>query len=95
MTVWLRRQEAIHQQCSYLQWAVPGYIAEIEGEHPDMLLAEDVVMAETGADDEIVVDDQQQTTYTVAKKPAIVGASIKTINDEYDTPDFISVDPKG
>ncbi|KAJ7898890.1 hypothetical protein B0H14DRAFT_3080756 [Mycena olivaceomarginata] len=26
MTVWLRRQEAIHKFGSYLQWAIPGYI---------------------------------------------------------------------
>jgi hypothetical protein len=28
MTIWLRRQESIHRFTLYLQWAVPGYVAE-------------------------------------------------------------------
>ncbi|KAJ7207810.1 hypothetical protein B0H12DRAFT_1034405 [Mycena haematopus] len=30
MTVWLRRQEAVYRFGTYLQWAVPGYIAQPE-----------------------------------------------------------------
>ncbi|KAJ7199488.1 hypothetical protein GGX14DRAFT_572870 [Mycena pura] len=30
MTVWLRRQEAVYKFGTYLQWAVPGYIAQTE-----------------------------------------------------------------
>jgi len=29
MTIWLCRQESIQQFCLYLQWAIPGYTAEI------------------------------------------------------------------
>ncbi|KAJ7852726.1 hypothetical protein B0H13DRAFT_1904455 [Mycena leptocephala] len=43
MTVWLRRQESVHKFATYLQWAVPGYVAplisdteeEDEGEDDD------------------------------------------------------------
>ncbi|KAJ7735424.1 hypothetical protein DFH07DRAFT_753845 [Mycena maculata] len=30
MTVWLRRQESVHKFGTYLQWAVPGYVAPFE-----------------------------------------------------------------
>ncbi|KAJ3911379.1 hypothetical protein F5877DRAFT_93791 [Lentinula edodes] len=31
MTQWLQRQEAVQRFASYLQWAIPGYIAELSG----------------------------------------------------------------
>ncbi|KAJ7810906.1 hypothetical protein B0H14DRAFT_3480210 [Mycena olivaceomarginata] len=35
MTVWLRRQEAVHKFTSYLQWAIPGYLAPSASENAD------------------------------------------------------------
>ncbi|KAJ7725295.1 hypothetical protein DFH07DRAFT_758708 [Mycena maculata] len=34
MTVWLRRQEAVYKFGTYLQWAVPGYVADAQSD-PD------------------------------------------------------------
>ncbi|KAF9470583.1 hypothetical protein BDN70DRAFT_909500 [Pholiota conissans] len=44
MVVWLHCQEAIHNFCCYLQWAVPGYTATINGNEEDNPLEEEMEM---------------------------------------------------
>ncbi|EIM82509.1 uncharacterized protein STEHIDRAFT_64969 [Stereum hirsutum FP-91666 SS1] len=53
MTRWLERQESVHWYASYLQWAVPGYVAEI-GRIPD----DDEEDGEQ--DDEEVIDQAEE-----------------------------------
>ncbi|KAF8170150.1 hypothetical protein BJ912DRAFT_1025406 [Pholiota molesta] len=96
MTVWLGRQEAVHQRALYLQWAVPGYTAalvhddEATGE-PDDEGNGGGILEEMGVDNEEVVREVEQTkvVYHVAKKPAITGLSANAIAADFDAPDFL------
>lgn len=94
MTVWLGRQESIHQFCRYLQWAVPGYTAEVANdnqkeENKDHASDED---PDIEADEEATRDlnnpSQKSTLYHVAKKPS--GASVKTLVDDFGAVDFVA-----
>ncbi|KAJ4479710.1 hypothetical protein C8J55DRAFT_455705 [Lentinula edodes] len=80
MTVWLRRQEAVQRFASYLQWAVPGYIAELTGEEEADNEDEDEEEAEE--------EDQDITEYKVAKRPPLRG-TVTSIEKDYDADWFI------
>ena len=92
MTVWLGRQESIHQFCNYLQWAVPGYTAEVENDD------EKVGVNDNDEDPDIEVEEeasqdlknptQKKTLYHVAKSPS--GASVKSLIDDFGAVDFIA-----
>ncbi|KAJ7893406.1 hypothetical protein B0H14DRAFT_3081378 [Mycena olivaceomarginata] len=67
MTVWLQRQESVHRFGSYLQWAVPGYVARAaanddpddeDDDHPD-------------SDDEADESPASISPYSIAKKTAL------------------------
>ncbi|KAF8804357.1 hypothetical protein BYT27DRAFT_7194511 [Phlegmacium glaucopus] len=62
MTIWLRRQEAIHRFCLYLQWAVPGYTADIlaTGEQED----------DAGEDDEAEDEGLREVLYLGSMGPS-------------------------
>ncbi|KAJ3807912.1 hypothetical protein F5876DRAFT_79272 [Lentinula aff. lateritia] len=80
MTVWLRRQEAVQRFASYLQWAVPGYVAEVTGEEEADNEDEDEEEAEE--------EDQDITEYKVAKRPPLRG-TVTSIEKDYDADWFI------
>lgn len=85
MTKWLTRQEACHRFAVYLQWTVPGYVAELSA------------VSEITADDEEEEDinndaDGPQTLgigYTIAKEPAYHQMRISTIIDNFGAVDFV------
>jgi hypothetical protein len=93
MTVWLCRQEAVHQRCLYLQWAVPGYIAEVLRDEDEGMRENEGVEDGDGADDVDIVGEREgmevQDVYFVAKKPAITGASPRTIATDFHAPEFL------
>ncbi|KAJ3926270.1 MAG: hypothetical protein NXY57DRAFT_1051450 [Lentinula lateritia] len=80
MTVWLRRQEAVQRFASYLQWAVPGYVAELTGEEEADNEDEDKEEAEK--------EDQDITKYKFAKRPPLRG-TVTSIEKDYDADWFI------
>ncbi|KAF8951861.1 hypothetical protein BDZ97DRAFT_2004777 [Flammula alnicola] len=90
MTVWLRRQESIHRFCRYLQWAVPDYVAEVGrdegGQEPE---EEKNAGNEEEEEEEEVKDNNRNVSFSIAKKPAIVGPSVKSIIDDYGATDFL------
>ncbi|KAF8189632.1 hypothetical protein BJ912DRAFT_1058887 [Pholiota molesta] len=94
---WLKpgRQEAVHQRCLYLQWAVPGYTAEIMREEGGATANEEQGEEEEGAADDatqgVVEEPQQHHVYRVAKKPAIVGASPTSIATDFNAADFLVI----
>ncbi len=91
MTVWLRRQEAIHQRCIYLQWAIPGYMAP--------MIDRDAEEEDSAGDGQGMEEQMSQTMkwlqvtrdlpITVAKKPAFVGASAQSITSDYGAISFV------
>lgn len=96
MTVWLRRQEAIHRFGTYLQWAVPGYIADADSEAADDE-EETEEMDSTPApgdepddsDDEAELEDGPTTSipaYRVAKKPPFPNLTAATISADFAAP---------
>ncbi|KJA28252.1 hypothetical protein HYPSUDRAFT_129651 [Hypholoma sublateritium FD-334 SS-4] len=91
MTVWLRRQEAIHQRCIYLQWAIPGYTAPIlDVDGPESGSAGDGQdMGGADEPDDKVVARDEGLTYHLAKKPAFVGASAQSITSDYGAINFV------
>jgi len=88
MTIWLRRQESIQQFCLYLQWAVPGYTAEISKNDGEVGEDEE----EDEEEDEVngvAAGDEVMESYTVAKKPALRNVSVTSIVSDYGATDFL------
>ncbi|KAJ6582767.1 hypothetical protein B0H10DRAFT_1926495 [Mycena sp. CBHHK59/15] len=101
MTVWLRRQEAIYKFGTYLQWAVPGYIADTnsaadddddpdDGNDPPPPAAEEP----DDSDDEGELEEPREPrpslpVYSVAKKPAFPNLTVASISTDFHAPDFI------
>jgi hypothetical protein len=91
MTTWLRRQEAVQLFCVYLQWALPGYTAQIfmsgrvddkgEGDGDD----EEEEEEDLAAEDVPMVKDK----YTVAKKAALSDVSVASIVADFGATDFL------
>ena len=88
MTIWLRRQESIQRFCLYLQWAVPGYTAEISKNGDEVDEEEDEAEEEDEVD-EISAGDEVKESYTVAKKPALRNVSVTSIVDDFGATDFL------
>ncbi|KAF8830562.1 hypothetical protein HHX47_DHR2000926 [Lentinula edodes] len=80
MTIWLQRQEAVKRFVSYLQWAMPGYIAERSGERND---GDD---GDEDSEDEDGLDESEENVktvkYTVARRPPL-RASVTSIQNDY------------
>jgi hypothetical protein len=99
MTVWLRRQESVHKFGSYLQWAVPGYLAPIsadssDDEDEDVEDAPGQDLPEDSDDEgelEEVADSKESSkpTYIVAKKPGFPSLTAKAITTDFKAPDFL------
>ncbi|KAJ7925327.1 hypothetical protein B0H13DRAFT_2570967, partial [Mycena leptocephala] len=100
MTVWLHRQESVHKFGSYLQWAVPGYLAPITSANSSDDKDEDVENAPgqdlpEDSDDEGELEEvaasmeSSKPTYIVAKKPGFPSLTAKAITTDFKAPDFL------
>ena len=72
----------------YLQWAVPGYTAEISKINGEV----DKDKEEDEEDDEVngaVAEDEGMEGYTIAKKPALCNVSVTSIVSDYGATDFL------
>ncbi|KAJ4470609.1 hypothetical protein C8J55DRAFT_435997 [Lentinula edodes] len=76
MTQWLQRQEAVQRFASYLQWAIPGYIAELSGVANDE--DEDSSDSADGSEEA----ELHPVKYTVARRPPL-RASVTSIENDY------------
>lgn len=97
MTVWLARQEAVHQRSIYLQWAVPGYTAALvhDGELAGDADEEDSGGGQLGdveveGEDAVRDLEESKLVYHIAKKPAITGVSAHTISSDFNAPHFLA-----
>ncbi|KAJ7261447.1 hypothetical protein C8J57DRAFT_1232312 [Mycena rebaudengoi] len=100
MTVWLRRQQSIHKFATYLQWAVPGYVADKEsdavdnGDDPPAPVP--VAVEPEDSDDEGELEDVTVSTplaslpaYSIAKKPGFPKLTVESITTDFHAPDFL------
>ena len=88
MTIWLCHQESIQWFCLYLQWAVPGYTAEIlkNGDEVDEDKEEDKEEDEVNR---VAVGDEVMESYTITKKPALCNVLVMSIVSDYGVTDFL------
>ncbi|KAJ7438105.1 hypothetical protein B0H11DRAFT_1884753 [Mycena galericulata] len=101
MTVWLRRQESVHKFGSYLQWAVPGYIAvpaaQDDPEESDgsaSAVPAPVPPAADDSDDEGALEiipnaPASVPVHTVAKTPGFPSLTATSIATDFHAPDFL------
>jgi hypothetical protein len=91
MTVWLRRQDAVHHFCSYLQWAIPGYVAELAKVADDDIDDEEDEGNEghEEEDDEVAEGEHSTNTYVVAKKPGFPNTPVTSIINDFGATDFL------
>ncbi|KAJ6616697.1 hypothetical protein B0H10DRAFT_2389376 [Mycena sp. CBHHK59/15] len=101
MTVWLRRQEAVYKFGMYLQWAVPGYITDIESAEAGKIDDGDdppepvpVPQEHEDSDDQGELEEPHGPvasvpTYSVAKKPGFPHLTVASISTDFHAPDFI------
>jgi len=86
MTTWLRRQEAIHCFCLYLQWAIPGYVAETSRDG----VGDDEVLADDGEDlADLDSNQEEKLPYTIAKMPSSPHVTIASITSDFGAIDFL------
>lgn len=89
MTVWLQQQEAVHRFATYLQWAIPGYVADAisdrgqtgdeQAEENDNELEEPEHLAMTTSDSSLIGGQLGATSHLVAKRPALTGMSVTSL----------------
>jgi hypothetical protein len=85
MTKWLSHQEACHFFANYLQWTIPGYVAELVSKSKD----DDEELEEDKADN---VDDYKQDLqlkYSIAKQLAYPHIKISSVTDDFGAVDFL------
>ncbi|KAF7333704.1 hypothetical protein MVEN_02326700 [Mycena venus] len=96
MTVWLRRQEAVHKFRLYLQWAVPDYIpkpssnanADEDGDG-DRAHVPDPDVEDEG-DLEVPQNSEPSIpVYAVAKIPGFPSVSVPSLSTDFHAPDFL------
>ncbi|KAJ7168730.1 hypothetical protein C8R46DRAFT_897819, partial [Mycena filopes] len=90
MTTWLMRREAIDRFASYLQWAIPGYLVELNDPAP--------VESDDVSDDDSDDDDTEDTAhsdsgpapaYTIAKKAPFPRVPVASLEQDYGAQDFL------
>lgn len=99
MTVWLQRQESVHRFGSYLQWAVPGYVAraaanddpddEDDGDSFDASTPSTLDTDHPDSDDEADESPASISPYSIAKKPPFPSLSVASIETDFGAPDFL------
>jgi hypothetical protein len=86
MMKWLSHQEACHHFANYLQWTIPGYVAELtvvsKSKDDDKELQEDKV--DSGDDSK----QDLQLGYSIAKQSAYAHINISTAIDDFGVVDF-------
>jgi len=87
MTTWLRRQESGHRFCQYLQWAIPGYVAEIEKSDNDD--RDDVGIGDDEGHEMDNEETKTEITYHVAKTPPFPHLSVPNITNNFGAANFI------
>ncbi|KAF7371562.1 hypothetical protein MVEN_00011400 [Mycena venus] len=89
MATWLMRREAIDRFASYLQWAIPGYLVELNdgrcNESDDGDESDDDSEPENTTDSSAVA----APAYTIAKKPPFPRVSVESLEHDYGAGDFI------
>ncbi|PPQ82936.1 hypothetical protein CVT26_004943 [Gymnopilus dilepis] len=86
MTVWLRRQEAVHRFDQFLAWTVPGYGGEGDIEEEG---EEEMVGEEESDETDQAADNNQQSLISFAKKPPIVGVTVSSLAEDYGAAKFL------
>ncbi|KAJ7684249.1 hypothetical protein DFH06DRAFT_1072814 [Mycena polygramma] len=90
MTTWLMRREAIDRFASYLQWAMPGYLVELN----DTVRQEPSPDSDDGESDDEPEDTDPSTAsippYTVAKKAPFRRVTVASLEGEYGATNFLS-----
>ncbi|KAJ7193475.1 hypothetical protein GGX14DRAFT_537556 [Mycena pura] len=96
MTVWLRRQESVHKFSSYLQWAIPGYLApSVSGDadpEEDEDSGIDLHTPDQHEDSDASDDEDEQPSpppFIIAKKAAFPSVTVANIVSEFHAPVFI------
>ncbi|KAJ7290123.1 hypothetical protein C8J57DRAFT_1164296 [Mycena rebaudengoi] len=101
MTIWLTRQDSLYRFGTYLQWAIPGYVANSSGSSDDEDDCDiDAPESEPPNDDEDAPEAQPEAnsvfwrrsmwaTYSVAKKPGFLNLPVAAITTEFHAPDFL------
>ncbi|KAJ7649245.1 hypothetical protein B0H17DRAFT_1215369 [Mycena rosella] len=104
MTVWLRRQEAVYKFGTYLQWAVPGYLADRDSstavdedkDDPDEESESGSAAPEEpdDSDNEGELEDLPESStslplYCVAKTPPFPNLTVTSICSDFQAPDFL------
>ena len=103
MTVWLRRQKAVHCFATYLQWAVPGYVADAvsdpkltptvkgddEAEDSNNEQEEPQDLATRTSDDSSIHTQLGAISHLVAKRPALTGVSLTSLVNDFGAVDFL------
>ncbi|KAJ7875486.1 hypothetical protein B0H14DRAFT_3083210 [Mycena olivaceomarginata] len=101
MTVWLRHQESVHKFSSYLQWAIPGYIAPSTSEDTDPKEDEDTEEQDmpdyrevpedldASDDEDAPKEHPSPPPFTITKKAAFPNVSVANIISEFHAPAFI------
>jgi hypothetical protein len=102
MTIWLAHQEAVYKFGTYLQWAIPGYIADSANDTDNNDLKEEeegsTVLAYHPLPDDPESDDKgelghdtpyRSLTYHVPKNPSFPRIPTATIVSEFHAPDFL------
>ncbi|KAJ7911973.1 hypothetical protein B0H13DRAFT_2478875, partial [Mycena leptocephala] len=89
MTTWLMRREAIDRFASYLQWAIPGYLVELNDaldDSPDADESDD----DSDLDDIVDSPSGNQPAYTIAKKAPFARVTVTSLESDYGAADFLS-----
>jgi len=82
MTTWLHHQEVIHHFCLYLQWAIPGYVAETS--------RDGVADNEDLEDDSEDLDSNKvELPYTMTKTPSSPYITISSITADFGAINFL------
>ncbi|KAJ6545618.1 hypothetical protein B0H19DRAFT_955127 [Mycena capillaripes] len=90
MTTWLMRREAIHRFASYLQWAIPGYLVELNDAADEAQPSDE---DEDNSDHETEDVDSASgcvPAYTIAKKAPFLRVSVASLEGDYGAADFLS-----
>ncbi|KAJ7623111.1 hypothetical protein DFH06DRAFT_1446810 [Mycena polygramma] len=90
MTVWLTRQEAVYKFGTYLQWAVPGYVADGDSGGGDKDEEDQTPVPppeNDDSDDDEELDDAP--TYRIAKKAAFPRITAAVIASQFHATDFL------
>ncbi|KAJ7113327.1 hypothetical protein C8R43DRAFT_1138622 [Mycena crocata] len=96
MTRWLMRRESIDRFSSYLQWAIPGYLIELNDRAND---ADSPSGEESDSDSDS--DDEEDTIpaahpsltppqFTIAKTAPFPRVTVASLEDDYGANDFLS-----